>query len=68
MKLLLKIILVIVAIVVLVGGYLGFIPGVSGLFGSDQPRDLGAAYTEADLASGQAKLKQQSLVLVYEYF
>ena len=59
MKLLLKIILVIAVIVVLVGGYLGFIPGVSGLFGSDQPRDLGATYTEADLASGQAKLNQQ---------
>lgn len=29
-------------------GYLGFLPGVSALFGSNKPRDLGVKYTIAD--------------------
>lgn len=51
----------ILAAIVLLLGYLGFIPGLSNLFGSNTPRDLQAAYTPADLASGQAKLDQEIL-------
>lgn len=62
MKKFLKIVLWIVLIVALIGvwvlGYFGLIPGISAIFGSDQPRDLGAPHTEADLMSGQAKLGQ----------
>jgi len=45
--------IVIVAVVVL--GYLGFIPGVSNLFGSNKPKDLGVTYTAADYASAHAR-------------
>jgi len=45
--------LVIVAVLVL--GYLGFVPGVSNLFGSNKPKDLGVTYTAADSASAHAK-------------
>ena len=38
-------------------GYLGFIPGVSSLFGSDKPRNLGIAYIEADRISARGKSK-----------
>lgn len=52
--------LVIIAVVVVLGlGYLGFIPGVSSLFGADKPRDLGVTYTAADLASAKAKSGRQ---------
>ncbi len=50
------------AIGVIVGlAYLGFIPGLSNLFGSATPRDLQAAYNAADLASAQRKLDQEIL-------
>ena len=39
-----------VIIAVLVFGYLGFVPGVSNLFGSNKPKDLGVIYTAADYA------------------
>ncbi|OGD65168.1 hypothetical protein A2215_02460 [Candidatus Berkelbacteria bacterium RIFOXYA2_FULL_43_10] len=39
---------VIVLIVLLLLGYLGFIPGLSTLMGSNKPRDLGVTYTDAD--------------------
>jgi hypothetical protein len=48
-------VLSIVVILVLVAGYFGFMPGVSNLFGSNQPRDLGVKYTAADYASAHAK-------------
>jgi hypothetical protein len=51
--LILIIVLVLAAVVVL--GYFGFLPGVSNLFGSNKPRDLGVVYTEADLQSGYDK-------------
>lgn len=47
--------------VVLGLGYLGFIPGISNLFGSNTPQDLQAVHTAADLASAQAKLDQEIL-------
>ena len=46
---------VLIIIIVLVGGYFGLVPGVSSIFGSDKPRDLGVTYTEADRLSGRAK-------------
>jgi hypothetical protein len=35
--------------------YMGFMPGVSDLFGFNKPKDLGVTYTAADLASFNAK-------------
>jgi len=55
LKVFLWIVLIIVLIVVLFLGYLGFIPGVSALFGSNKPRDLGITYTEADRTSARTK-------------
>ena len=48
-------VLAVVAIVVLVAGYFGFVPGVSSIFGSDKPRDLGVTYTDADYQSARQK-------------
>ena len=44
-----------VIIAVLVFGYLGFVPGVSNLFGSNKAKDLGVTYTAADYASAHAR-------------
>jgi hypothetical protein len=49
------IVLAIILIPILVLGYLGFMPGVSDLMGTNRPRDLGVRYTEADLKSVFAK-------------
>ena len=46
---------VIVIAAVLVLGYLGFVPGVSNLFGSNKPKDLGVTYTQADYNSAHAR-------------
>ena len=52
--------LVILVLVVVLGlGYLGFIPGVSSIFGADKPKDLGVSFTPADLASAKAKVGRQ---------
>jgi len=59
MGLLSKMILALV-IVVLLGvvalGYLGFVPGLSDVMGSNKPRDLGITYTASDLNSANSKL------------
>ena len=56
--------LIVVIIVVVLGlGYLGFVPGVSKLLGSDKPRDLGITYTAADLKSITSKNHVQRIVL-----
>ena len=49
-------IIAIIVIAILVVGYLGFIPGVSDLMGTNKPRDLGVKYSEANYASGLAKV------------
>ncbi|MFH1426316.1 MAG: hypothetical protein ABIG66_02680 [Candidatus Kerfeldbacteria bacterium] len=57
-KILLAILLVILGIIVaaiLYLGYLGFIPGLRTLFGSDKPRDLGVTYTQEDYKSAYKK-------------
>ena len=41
--------------VVLVLSYLGLMPGISTLLGSDRPRDLGVTYAAADYNSARAK-------------
>lgn len=51
----LAIIAIIILIPVLVIGYLGFIPGVSALMGSNKPRDLGVEWTVADYESYQSR-------------
>lgn len=48
-----------VILLVLIFGYLGFVPGVSALFGSDKPVDLGAAYSSADQEAANAKFGQK---------
>src|SRR5450759_3149113 len=55
--------LVIIIVIVLGLGYLGFVPGVSKMLGSDKPRDLGIRYTEADLNSIISKNGVQRIVL-----
>lgn len=55
--------IVIVVVVVLGLGYLGFVPGVSKILGSDKPRDLGITYTDADLKSITSKNHVQRVVL-----
>jgi len=57
MKKVLIVLGVIALIIVLFLGYIGFIPGISNLFGSNKPRDLGIKYTEADRASARGKSK-----------
>jgi len=56
--------LIVVIIVVILGlGYLGFVPGVSKMLGSDKPRDLRITYTDADLKSITSKNRVQRIVL-----
>ena len=58
MKVLLGIFIGIISVVlvlVLIGGFLGIVPGVSKIFGADKPQDLGVTYSAADSASGMAK-------------
>jgi hypothetical protein len=61
-KILLWLVLIIILILVLILGYFGFIPGISTLFGSNSPRDLGVTHTEADLTSVQDKLSQSFVI------
>ncbi len=46
---------VIVVAALLALGCLGFMPGISSLFGSDKPRDLGVTFTSADYAAARLK-------------
>lgn len=48
-------VLIVALLVVGVGGYFGFIPGVSKIFGSDKPKDLGVTFSQADYASMESK-------------
>ncbi len=50
-KKILIVLALLVAILVLIGGYYGFVPGVSALFGSNKARDLGVAASPEALAS-----------------
>jgi hypothetical protein len=58
MKILLGIgigIISVILVLVLVAGYFGLVPGVSNIFGSNKPVDLGVSYTQADYQSARAK-------------
>jgi hypothetical protein len=46
----------VLVVLVLVGGYYGFVPGVANIFGSNKPKDLGVTYTEQDRLDGRAKI------------
>lgn len=50
-----------IAGVVIYLGWLGFVPGLSGLLGADNPKDLGVEYTEADLGNFYKKTNQTLL-------
>jgi hypothetical protein len=63
MKTWLIIVLAIILIPTLVLGYMGFVPGLSDIMGSNRPRDLGVRYTQADLNSMMAKNGVQDVVL-----
>ena len=52
---------VLILIPVLYLGYLGFVPGLSSVFGSNKPKDLGVRYTAADYTSYQQKTGSQYL-------
>jgi hypothetical protein len=55
MKRLLLFVLMLALLAVALLGYLGFVPVLATVFGSDRPRDLGVTWTQADLASARAK-------------
>jgi hypothetical protein len=56
-----SLVLVFIVIPVLVLGYLGFVPGLSGLMGATKPKDLGVRYSQADFTSYQQKTGRQFL-------
>jgi len=64
MKKLFVILVILILIIILALGYFGFVPGVSALFGSNQPRDLGVEYTIEDYQ--QAKVKAPVEIIVSE--
>lgn len=43
-----------IIIALLVGGYLGVVPGLASLFGANKPKDLGVTCTQADLTQAMA--------------
>lgn len=51
----LRFLVLLVLLAVIAGGYFGVIPGISKLFGSDKPRDLGVAFSDADFKSMEIK-------------
>ena len=56
--------IIVLAVIIVLGlGYLGFIPGVSSIFGADKPRDLGVTYTAADGDNAIKKSGRQITVL-----
>lgn len=67
MKFLIKLFLVVSILLIISGililGYYGLIPGVSTLFASNKPRDLGITYSEQDLTNALEKgaLKSEAL-------
>jgi hypothetical protein len=63
MKTWLIIVLALILIPTLVLGYMGFVPGLSDIMGSNRPRDLGVKYTATDLKSMMAKNGVQDVVL-----
>ncbi len=56
LKISLLVVIILLVIVIAAGGYLGFVPGIRTLFGSDKPRDLGVVASAQSFASGEAKI------------
>ena len=54
-KFLLILLLIIILIPIFVLGFMGFVPGLSTILGTDKPRDLGIKYSQQDLKSVRAK-------------
>ncbi len=66
MKVILRLIIfigIVVVIAVLILGYFGLIPGVSRIFGSDKPKDLGATFTQDDFNTGRSKTGTKYVLL-----
>jgi len=49
------VILVVIVVIILALGYFGFIPGLSTIFGSDKPKDLGIKYAQVDYVAAAQK-------------
>lgn len=62
-KFILIFILLVVSVPVIFLGYLGFIPVLSTVLGTDAPRDLGIRFTDADLVSIRGKSRVKYTVL-----
>jgi hypothetical protein len=62
-RIIIFLIVIFLVVPVLLLGYLGFIPGLSEVFGSNKPRDLGIKYTEADRLNAYTKNAVESLSL-----
>lgn len=58
-KVFLLLCVLIIATPILLGGYLGLIPGVSAIFGSDKPRDLGIKTNPEILRTANSKTKTE---------
>lgn len=56
MKVFFKIIVSFIAIIILVAGFAGFVPGLSTVLGTNKPKDLGQSVTLEDSAIAQEKL------------
>lgn len=63
-RLIIVLIVIFLVVPVLILGYLGFIPGLSQIFGANKPRDLGIKYTEADRLSAYTKNGVEGLPLI----
>lgn len=57
------IIVIFLALPVLVAGWLGFVPGLSNLMGSADPKDLGVRYSQQDVDS----YKQKTTIAIKDY-
>src|SRR3989338_10927420 len=57
MKKALAIILPLLLIIIFILGYLGFVPGLSAVFGSNKPKNLGIKYTDDDKITADEKLQ-----------
>jgi len=61
-KILFTIVITLIIVIILTLGYFGLFPGVSKVFGSDKPRDLGTSYTQTDYDSAGLKNKIKIVV------
>lgn len=55
LKIFLSLFFVVLLVLVLIAGWLGFVPGLSSLLGATKARDLGVHYTQTDFATYQLK-------------